>query len=281
MEKKRLSHTVHRYFKQLEKYSNKMKDDFDEETIHHLRVNFKKLRSFLRMLRLSAAEPDELKYSHSLKKMYATAGKIRDRQLCLKRIKETAKAAARTKMHELKRDIKDLGHKNHFPDKKDLQALSNNMISHLPPALPALAKDFVSRKLETIRSIQARATYHDTELHSIRKSLKDIFYIIGIYHDDLRTPLPFSLWDEEETKKIESFLEKLGLFNDSVIALSFVSLGEIRKAGKQEKEVLQAIRRQWLAEKRKLKKDILQELPGIKLTFRQKGRPGVTNHNPG
>jgi CHAD domain-containing protein len=281
MEKKRLSHIVHHYFRQLEKYSKKMKDEFDEETIHNLRVNYKKLRSFLRMLRLRAAQPAELKFSHSLKKLYAAAGKIRDRQLCLKRVKETSKTLARQKTNELKKEIKDLGHKDDFPGKKELQALEENMIDHLPSASITLPRDFISQKLETVRGIQARGTYNDTELHTIRKCLKDIFYIIAIYKDDLRIHLPFTLWNDQETKKVEEFLQKLGGFNDTVIALSFVPLAEMRKAGQQEKEDLQAMRRQWLFEKRKSKRDITQELPGIKLNFGPRDRLRVANHKPG
>src|SRR5712671_976701 len=108
MEKKDPTHIIHDYFKQLNRHAGKVKKDFTEKAIHDFRIDVKKLRAFLRMLRLRAKKPEQLKYSHPFKKMYSLTGKIRDRQLCLDRIKETNKTYKGSKQHDLKKEIKEL-----------------------------------------------------------------------------------------------------------------------------------------------------------------------------
>jgi CHAD domain-containing protein len=265
MEEKQSAHIIHHYFRQLKKYLVKIIKDLDEDAIHDFRVNVKKLRAFLRMLRLNANDPDELKYPRAFKKMYAITGKIRDRQLFIKRIKEAGKGQPSEKMRDLKKEIRELADKDDFLSKKDLEAIEENMIDNLPVAPAMLIKDFIEQKTGATREIISKGNYADAGLHTIRKNLKDISYIIGIYQDDLKTAVPFGFWTDEEVKKATDLTHVLGLFNDTSIALSLVPPTQIRKADNHEREHLRSIRRHWLAEKRKLKRDILESLPGIRL----------------
>jgi len=257
-----LAHIIHYYFKKLINYSDQMKKGFSKEAIHLFRVNVKKLRAFLRMIRTATEEPHQLKFPRRFKKMYSMTGKIRDRQLCLERIQDNKKVGDSrrgSKIHSLEKEIKELtGKRSDFLTKKEFEEIEQGIIDLLPRDWnDAVIKSFFQQKLKIINGVFVKGDYKDAELHNVRKNIKDIIYIMRIYRDDLKTPLPFDFWNEAELKKAESFSHKLGLFNDACIALSFLALAQIKKAETAEWEHLQGMRRQWLAEKRKLKKEVL------------------------
>jgi len=266
-------HIIHCYFERLIKYAEQMKKGFQEEAIHLFRVEVKKLRAFMRMMRPAAEVQDQLKFPRKFKKMYSLTGNIRDRQLCLKRIKEHNKAKDsrfENKVHTLEKEIKELAEKrDYFLTKKEFEEIEENIIKQVPVVSEdALIKKFFEQKLNVINKVISKGDYKDKELHSIRKSVKDIIYIMRIFRDDLKGPLPFPFWNEAELKKAENLSHTLGLFNDACIALSFLEPAQIKKAGTGEKEHLQSVRRKWLGEKQKLKKEILNEMPAIKLNMR-------------
>ena len=71
------TYIIHYYFKRLKK--DPITIGFDEKTIHLFRVDVKKLRAFLRMIRHGTEEHEHLKFPRKFKKMYSLTGKIRDR----------------------------------------------------------------------------------------------------------------------------------------------------------------------------------------------------------
>ena len=107
--------------------------------------------------------------------------------------------------------------------------------------------------------------YGDKDLHQIRKGFKDIIYVTAIAKDfNEYSSVPS--WAKENLKKADAIAHELGSFNDAGIALTFLPPREIRKADPGEANHLWAIRRRWLAEKRKLKKEILPRLRSLNLT---------------
>jgi hypothetical protein len=169
------------------------------------------------------------------------------------------------KMHQLRREIKSLSAKDDVLTKKDFDATEANIIKHLPAILSGTSgKDFVNQKLAFINAIVDKKEYTDKNLHDIRKGFKDIIYTTAIY-TDFKEETPAASWSEDDLKKARSMAHELGLFNDAGIALSFLQPGEIRKAGTEEGKHLWAIRRRWLAEKRKLKKEVIAYLHEIRL----------------
>jgi len=198
-----------------------------------------------------------------LKKTYSTMGKIRDRQLCLKRIKQNERAddgRFRNEVHSLEKKIKELEEKRSgFLTKNEFEAIEEDIIKVLPIAsADVLVSGFFQQKLNVINKIASKSELSDQELHNVRKAIKDIIYITRIYRDDLNMPLPFPFWNEAELEMAESFSHKLGLFNDTCISLSFLASPEINKTKMPAHEHLQVMRRRWLSEKRKLKKRILE-----------------------
>ncbi len=263
---------VHTYFIKLYHYSSKAAKDYNEETIHLFRLNVKKLRAFLRMLRGSDMNSPFLRFPHRFKKMYSLTGKIRDRQLCLKKIKQFAPLQVRLmpeKVNSLKQELREFKkNKDHFFSKQEYTEMENNLM----PLIPALSirgapKDFFSANLKMAASIIDKGVYTNTELHTVRKQMKDIVYVIRIYRKDLATSLPFIFWDDPQLKKIEKILHLLGLFNDLCIALALIKQVNGHSSADTEKQALYRLRHAWLLEKRVLKKDILPQLPLLKYSI--------------
>ena len=265
-------HIIHYYFQRVNKHAREIEKDFNEETIHLFRVDIKKLRAFLRMLRLEAEEPHELKFPAVFKKMYSLAGKIRDRQLLLKRLEETKKISG-DRLHKtissFKQELEELTKKkDEILSKKEVEEIEEKIKKHIPAKVHAtLIKKFFLQKSGVIKEIIAKADKKDKELHSLRKNLKDIIYVISIFRVKFKTAFHILPWDRAELKKAEDLSHTLGLFNDSYIALSFLKPAEIKKGDQEEKELLLLLRRQWLREKRKLKKEILNKIPEIKWDY--------------
>lgn len=262
MKRKQAYKIVHYYFIKLKKYARLFQKEFDEEAFHQFRVNIKKLRAFLRMMRLMAEKPGELKFPHRFKKMYALTGKIRDRQLYLERVNEKKPTYPASKIVALQKEINELKkRKDKLLSQKELTVIEMHIKNNLPTDVGAgLIKNFFAHKLAAIQEIISKNNYKDSKFHDIRKALKDILYIIRIFQNDLKIPLPFPFWSKPELKNAERLSHNLGLFNDAGIALSFVRSPDVKKAGQKEKVLLSAIRKKWMAEKRKLKKDILRDL---------------------
>ena len=270
-------HIIHYYFNRLCKYAEQMKHGFSEETIHLFRVDVKKLRAYLRMMRPGSEEPERLKFSRRFKKMYSLTGKIRDRQLCLNRIRALDKTIHRglqNKIDHLEKEIKKLSEKeDELLNKKELMEIEEKIMKHVPVVLEqTLIQAFFQQHLNVIDEVLSKRDFTDKALHSIRKSIKDIIYITRMFRDDLKTPLPFLFWNEDELKKAENLSHKLGLFNDACIALSFLLPADIKKTDTEEREHLQSVRRKWLHEKQRLKKEILDEIPAIKLNMLSLGK---------
>lgn len=262
MTKRKAAHIIRHCYARLYKHSVKMKKDFAEDAIHDFRVDYKKLRSFLRMLQLKAKNPRDLKFPHSIKRTYTTAGQVRDRQLCIKRIKADRQAGgtALKKTRQLKKEINDISANATFVSKRELENTGTAMIKSLPAVLALTAgQDFVKQKLSGINDIIAIKEFGDKDLHDIRKGLKDIIFIAAIY-ENFNEESPAVGWMKEDVKKAEAMAHELGSFNDAGIALSFLSPNEIRKAETDEGKHLWAIRRRWLSQKRKLKREIMPQL---------------------
>jgi len=262
-------HIIHYYFKRLHKNASRIEKGFNEKLIHLFRIDVKKLRAFLRMMRLEAEEPGELKFPSAFKKMYSLAGKIRDGQLYLERLKKT-ETSSENRLHKtissFEKKLEDL------MEKKD-SFLTNEKIKEIEEKIKkyslhkigaTLIKKFFLQKIAVIKEIIIQEYYKDKEVHNLRKNIKDIIYIAGIYRDDLKTRLPFMFWNKTEFKKAGELAHTLGQFNDVRIALSLLKPADIKKKDSDEKELLLSIRMQWLAEKRKLKIEILNKIPMIK-----------------
>lgn len=94
MNHKQVKHIVHQFHKDLEKHFEKSIRNFDMEALHQLRLTYKKLRAFLRMISIGKDGRAGIMIAKKIKKGYRVAGLIRDMQLQQQRIAEVAMQAA-------------------------------------------------------------------------------------------------------------------------------------------------------------------------------------------
>ena len=87
MNRRQIKDIINRHYRNLIKYFRKVKKHFDDEAIHQLREEYKKLRAFLRLLSWQREGKETAKISGRLKRCYTIAGSIRDLQLQQQRIK--------------------------------------------------------------------------------------------------------------------------------------------------------------------------------------------------
>jgi CHAD domain-containing protein len=260
----RAAHIIRDRIKSLSKHSQKMKHRFDKGAIHKFRVEYKKLRSFLRMSSLGIADVDDLKLPHRVKKIYSVAGKIRDRQLWLDRIKaeKIRGHSSFVLVKRVRKEIGDLGKKREiFLSRQAFEEIGEKLVDRLPPVLsPALVEQFIHEKRGAIDLIMQRDRYTDIDIHSIRKNLKDILYVSSITTNELEITLSNSVWNRAVLEKTGDMADLLGSFHDAGTALSFLAPSEIKNAGENEKMALLSTRRRWLGEKRKLKENVLKQI---------------------
>lgn len=261
MRKQKPEHIIRVLFKRLRKYAGKMKKDDSAEAIHLFRIEIKKLRAFLRLLSLKLKKEDELKLPFKIKKMYKYAGKVRDRQLHRKRMKAAIKKN-KQQFPEIKMIWKDdvekiAGKENKLLSDKDFLAAELKLKKQLPNEIGTVAVDaFFSFKLGNILSLANKGSFTDEELHTIRKNLKDIIYVIKLYHSEIKVKLPFTFWNKRQEKVAGQLVLALGTYNDLCIDLSFLKRA-MKKNDDNKKHKMQSLRNIWLAEKRKLKREIV------------------------
>ncbi len=68
MNQEQIKHITNNHYRKLKKQIKKVAETFDVEAIHQFRVEYKKLRAFLRMISQQHAESGEIKVSKNFKK---------------------------------------------------------------------------------------------------------------------------------------------------------------------------------------------------------------------
>lgn len=260
MKREALEEVVDKHISSIEKRSERLPGKFDKEDIHDLRVNYKKVRAFIRLL-LIEKDTGDLHIPHKLKALYHDAGKVRDMQLFL------------DELHQLP-VVFQLPHCNShwnrqlFADKEDaVTAIEvvhfKKIISSLTDELPKelhddTLKKFLHQKVAAIH-ILLLAADDEHDLHSIRKQLKDIIYVIRIFENDWGISFPIRGVSE---KKLSDMASVLGEFNDRCLAISLLQSGYHNE---NEKPVLQELEKNWQREKASQQNELLQKVRELKI----------------
>ena len=261
MNKAEATHIADKHYKKLEKYSSEITSDFDQEAIHQFRVEFKKLRAFLRLLRLAPEVNQELRVPRKLKKMYVQAGILRDLQLQQEQVREAARSEIKKPAeyyYLLYRKIEKQKHRirKHFSVSlvKHCKAKTN---SFLPACstLPTL-ESYKENKLQNIRSVISAGHFLEGDLHAIRKILKDLFYNSRVYHEKEQGDES----EKKEQKDLDDLLDALGSFQDKCTAISLVKPRWLQKMPGYSRQLPLRIKEKWIKEKQSMKKVLIERL---------------------
>src|SRR6185369_6950007 len=136
MKKRDLQKVVAKRLSNIEKYSKQIPGHFTAEDIHELRVEYKKLRAFTRLLQL-AKGGGHLDIPAKLKSLYHAAGETRDIQLFLQHVKKVSeKHSLHTFIHHWQHElftakeqlVKEI-------EKTDLKKIEDTIRHRLPDSL--------------------------------------------------------------------------------------------------------------------------------------------------
>lgn len=265
MNHKQVKHIVNQFNKELKKHYKKSLKDFDVEALHQLRVTYKKLRAFLRMISCREEGGSEITIAKKIKKAYRVAGHIRDMQLQQQRIVQIAgqfsfqpKAYTCLLEKEINRQKPTLSTiispeiiNNH---KKKIYLLLPGKFSLLDADL------YVQRKWAAVNAIIGNGHFYDIEIHAIRKNLKDLLYNFSIFSEVEQQLLSKRVWKGKDEPYYKALLEELGCFQDQCTAIVLLNPFRLKKLSKKDRQPLEQVKRIWLENK-----SVMKQLLVIKL----------------
>ncbi|MBX2906841.1 MAG: CHAD domain-containing protein [Taibaiella sp.] len=236
---------------------------FDEEVIHDLRLQVKRLRALLRMYWLftGRSRPEMPK---RLKKVYKAAGEIRDLQLLLKtmdgesKMPEEYRQAIDARLVVAKKDWWNAYSAGQLH--KAVKKLSTYEYKALPAFMPA---EFIKERLTLIDELRAAGEPDDEDVHTMRKRVKDIIYMVRLVNEHWAKAC--GAMQHVPLQKFEEIAVAIGAFNDARQALERVRAIKVRGAAAGA----EAARRKYMAGKgkevvkcRKLVDNLLADLHG-------------------
>lgn len=265
MKKEVLKHISAGHYRKIQKYLDGVAKDMDGEDIHQLRVEYKKLRAFFRMLSSGPRANEEIKVSKKLKQLYSVCGTIRDLQLQQQRVQEIAQKERRgvkayldllqSEIDKSEPELQDV------LSKKPVQESRKRTNASLPEKfLPDDFKNFAKKKWNSIHSVLASAYFSDDGIHSVRKYLKDLFYNLKVYEGVEYEILAVSVWKGKGEQFFTSFLDELGEFQDRCISIGLLKAYWIKRFAPSTRNYLEELKIRWLKEKIKMKKAIVKKL---------------------
>jgi len=259
IKRKALEDVMSKHLHNLKKHSDRLPGRFDPEDIHDLRVEYKKTRAFSRLLQLERSAGDGA-LPHKLKALYQSCGKVRDLQLFLKELQTRDLAVAfpesvsRWEQHLFAGKEKAVQAIEAIHFNKTINDITGELPHHLQNQT---IKKFMQQKVAAIHIILIAAE-EETDLHAIRKQLKDIIYVMRVYENDWEIPFPVEPWKSE--KEMNDLATTLGDFNDRCLTVSLLQAGHVDACNAAEKDKLLELYRKEFQEKETQKAQLLQQL---------------------
>lgn len=265
MKKEVLKHISDSHYRKIQKQLDGITKDMDGEKVHQLRVEYKKIRAFFRMLSSSERVKEVIKVSKKLKQLYSLYGTIRDLQLQQQRVQAIAKKERRgvkAYLDLLESEISKSGPElEDILSRKPVQESKKKTNASLPERfLPGDFRKFVKQKWDSIYSILVSGYFSDDSIHAVRKHLKDLFYNLKVYEGVEYEILAVSVWKGKDEQFFIKFLDELGEFQDRCTSIWLLKAYWIRRFTPSTRRFLEEVKAKWLREKAKMKKGIVKKL---------------------
>ena len=265
MNQEQIKHITNNHYRKLKKHIKKVSEDFDVEAIHQFRVEYKKLRAFLRMISQDHETAGEIKISKKLKKGYNISGSIRDLQLQQQRILEATKQELKKPqayLTLLQKEIDKL--KPELSEiflKKPVTASKKKTDAFIPHEFPLNSfRNFVQKKWAVVYAIIVSGHFSDDNIHAIRKSLKDLFYNLKIYEGVEHELLSLSIWKGKDEQYFNKLLDELGSFQDKCTAIALLKSYWLNSLHTYNQELLEQIKKGWIKDKVRMKQLLVRKL---------------------
>ena len=267
MKRRELESVVRKHGKKMEEYCREIPGNFSVEDIHELRVEYKKLRAFLRLVHCDPDAPRHLSMPSPIKSIYRSAGTVRDLQLFqpeVQKLHDLHLSGIPIYMQNLRQQL--------FRAKEqliesledvDIEEEIEDVAGKMPDYLQdASIRQFIHRKIAAIQ-ILLLAADRDEDLHAIRKHLKDIQYVIKIFENDWGLTFPIVAWKSE--KLLTDVTTQLGDFNDRCVTITLLDEAGLDELPAPEQTILRHWQQELEAEKELSKEEVLKAVQNLQL----------------
>jgi CHAD domain-containing protein len=216
MKGEKVKHTVAGKVKKLGTLCFKVGERFDQTVIHDFRVDVKKLRSLLRLLKRNDDKGHKL--PRKFMKLYRIAGGIRECQLELGRI---AEAGEHLPLYcaKLKSDMKTM--KKQWSEafsEKAVRKFSDRLVHDNYDSLaPAALAAFIEDRLSIIKERLHESQLSDKHMHDVRKRIKDVLYVLKFAKNDW--PQAHEQVSAISIESLDHLANTMGDYNDATVLM--------------------------------------------------------------
>lgn len=268
MKKLKTNRGIEKRLKKIDKLLQKIHRYFEAEDIHIFRMETKKLRAFLRLIRTDRFKANKLVLPKHLKKIYRVLGAIRSLQLQQQNIsaaitEEGNGGMCKTYFNLLnaKAAGKMIKMESVLINKKTLQKEMRRIAGAVPAKIgkSGIGK-FIKSTGSRLQKLVDEEVLSDESLHAIRKLLKDMLYCWSYIKADLALSKTFP-----SKKDIRRIVDLLGDYRDIFMGIVQLDSDYIYIEDEREHVLLLNIRTKWLQKKNEIKRQISTELPKLKI----------------
>jgi CHAD domain-containing protein len=245
-------------FHKLSLVLNKLRKGLDAKDIHDFRVEIKKLKALFRLFRSVAKTTYAYQFPKALNKTYHYLGYLRELQILHQKIVATCRDGDITQptnyLDQINKSLDWYKQKSRNSLQRTHALKKNNerIIKHLfdEPGQEEI-QTFIESKMKALRDLLAKSNHDDESMHSMRKILKDIQYILS-YVENKKAKADGS----PHLKTIQESTRALGDFHDQRVALRLLDQ-ELKtpSISVDEKKLLRGIRKLWQPDKEILRKE--------------------------
>lgn len=242
LDKSVLVSIIHQSLWKIKRYLKHMQQGMAVEDVHQFRVEIKKLRAFLRMI--SAIQQNRISIPKRLKEEYRKAGSVRDLQLLLANTnKSTLENDYQRKLDKKKKEL--IRQTGKVKISRLIKRTEKEITGELPDNLPvSLVSQFLANKLRFVGLTVKHRSLSDTEIHSARKSLKDVLYDVKSVEDNAPTALRQMHWQKEKREFYTHLAEDLGKYQDCVTEVTTLEHWRRPKKKKDRKDLAHLVTEQ-------------------------------------
>lgn len=241
---------------------NKVMEAFGTDEIRLFRVEVKKLRAFLKLVRTMRDGSHAGRLPARLRKFYGAIGIVRNLQVQEQRILTEATAGSYALPSQYLHLLEEEKTTNVAvaakigSGKSPFRKGMDQVVAILPGKLhPRMIKQFVSSEISAMEQLLTPASPDDETLHLMRKLIKDLQYTWTYITKDPAVAISYGLpVAKDDFKRITARLGDFQDISDGLELLNADSLDRIDNEG--ERSVLQHIERKWREENENAKPDL-------------------------
>ncbi|PSL36161.1 CHAD domain-containing protein [Chitinophaga ginsengisoli] len=188
----------------------------DQEALHKLRVEIKKLKAFSKLTKLYKGEK-EITIKKNIRKIFHRAGLIREANINLQMIKQfdIHQPAFNTEAKDTIRQetAKFRLYRTHYND--DIRNTAVSFLNSLRPVHNHDIKHWVNRQLKKIAEVVT--TTSTDQLHEARKRIKNLVYVHDILQKRLAAALTLNI------DYLDQLQDVIGKWHDTAVAVELLT----------------------------------------------------------